>query len=337
MIEENVSLIPYSNYRIGGPARFFAAPTSYDSILAALEAWRKRRRSPGGIFILGGGTNLLINDRGFGGLVLKPDLRKLAAENARITAEAGVPMDELLEFCARKGLSGLEWAGGLPGTLGGAIRGNAGAFGGEIKDAIVKVTSSEISGRAPKVTIRNAGACRFGYRTSIFKEQNGTEVVLSAVLQLKRGDKKAIRAGIEEKIAYRNARHPMDHPNIGSIFKNVPLAQINADITQINADTIRVDPCLPAGRRAGNPRTSAFTAPVKLDPFPVVPAAYLIAQAGLKGVAFGGAEISPKHPNFIVNVLNARAADVKQLIRLVKVKVKEKYGVALEEEVMYVA
>ena len=121
----------------------------------------------------------------------------------------------------------------------------------------------------------------------------------------------------------------MEYPNIGSIFKNVPLSQINAEVTQINADTVRVHP-------RGNLRRSAFTAPVKNDPFPVVPAAYLIHAAGLKGVSSGGAMISPKHPNFIVNVLDAKAADVKKLIRLVTMKVRKQFGVKLEEEVMYV-
>jgi UDP-N-acetylmuramate dehydrogenase len=221
-------------------------------------------------------------------------------------------MEDALEFAMRKGLSGLEWAGGLPGTLGGAIRGNAGAFGGEIKDAVAEVTSLDIFGRTPKVLTRKAGDCRFDYRTSIFKEKSGTEVVLSAVLKLKQGDRKAIRGAVEEKVAYRSVRHPMEYPNIGSIFKNVDWCKV------------------PHKHR------NELSKIVKLDPFPVVPAAYLIAQAGLKGVAYGGAEISPKHPNFIVNVLEAKASEVKQLIKLVKMKVNEQFGVTLEEEVMYV-
>ena len=308
MFQENVHLHPYSSFRIGGAARHFARPKTVDGIIGALR--KKERGAP--LFILGGGTNLLIGDEGFPGLVIKPEIMTLRERGGIVTAGAGLMMNELLNFAVWKSLAGFEWAGGLPGTLGGAIRGNAGCFGGEIKDAIVEVTSLDISKKTPKVVRRTRRQCRFGYRTSVFKELGGKEIILAAKLCFNRGDRHAIRSSIEQKIQYRLSRHPMEYPNVGSIFKNVDCAQV------------------PRKHHA------AVRHIIKDDPHPVVPTAYLIAEAGLKGVSFGGAMVSPKHPNFIVNVLGACAADVHYLIRLVKTRVKERWGVKLEEEIQYV-
>ena len=132
------------------------------------------------------------------------------------------------------------------------------------------------------------------------------------VFQLQKGDPRALRAAIKEKINYRKERHPLEYPNIGSIFKNVAVSQIPKKL-------------LPD-----------LKAVIKQDPFPVVPTAFLIHKAGLRGVSYGGAMISPKHPNFIVNVLQATAEDVKALIELVKFTVKKTFDITLEEEIIYV-
>lgn len=334
MFQNGVDLKQYSNYKIGGPARQFYVAKNVDDVKKAVEKARKEK-SP--IFILGGGTNLLISDKGFDGLVLKPEIDKLEIETKEtkkldkeilVTVGTGVLMSDFLNFLISHSLSGLEWAGGLPGTVGGAIRGNAGAFGGETKDSIVEVVSLDISEpqaqtsrikrgltrttSGPKVTKRNNAECQFGYRNSIFKINDGKEIVLEATFVLKKGDKKAIRRAIEEKIKYRKEHQPLEYPNIGSIFKNVNLRLVPK---KLHGELAHV---------------------IKTDPFPVVPTAHLISECGLKGVSWGGAMISPKHPNFIVNVLDAKAEDVKTLIKLVKTAVKEKFGVRLEEEVIYV-
>jgi len=128
---ENVSLAGHSNYKIGGPARYFCEPNNTEEVIEVVK-WARSKRLP--IFILGGGTNILFSEKGFAGLVLKPNLRGLLRAGTTLQSGAGVSMAELLDFAAGNDLEGLEWAGGLPGTLGGAIRGNAGCFGGEIKD-----------------------------------------------------------------------------------------------------------------------------------------------------------------------------------------------------------
>lgn len=308
MFQENVSLKSFSNYKIGGNAEYFFEANGIDGLVSAVIKAGERKLP---VFILGGGTNLLIDDAGFSGLVLKPNLNKIKIDDIELRIGAGVLIEAVLDVTVNKKLKGLEWAGGLPGTLGGAIRGNAGAFGGEIKDSIKEVVSLDISGVIPKIRKRSRRECDFGYRSSIFKRGGNKEIILEASLVLSRGDKNIIQAGIEEKINYRKERHPIEYPNIGSIFKNVEVSAI------------------PKSLLRGIPSVA-----IKNDPFPVVPAAYFISKTGIKGISFGGAMISPKHPNFIVNVLDAKSSHVDSLIALAREEVKNKFDISLHEEVV---
>lgn len=317
MFKRNVLLREHSNYKIGGPAAYFAVPGTVGEIMRALDKWRKiskyfpsKKRQ---IFILGGGTNILFSDVGFAGLILKPNIAHLKKTGNRVIAGAGATMDRLLAFSVKNNLGGLEWSGGLPGTLGGAVRGNAGCFGGEMKDIVLSVTSVDYESGKPKIITRNNADCLFGYRDSIFKHKN--EIILEITIGLKRGGKKRLNQISEEKKAYRRERHPLEYPNIGSIFKNVPLKTI--------MKTMRITEDMARARFL-----------VKDDPFPVVPTARLISMCGLKGRRSGGAMISPKHANFIVNVNNAASRDVKILIALVKKEVYRKFCIELEEEIL---
>jgi UDP-N-acetylmuramate dehydrogenase len=317
-LKENIPLSKFSHYKIGGPARFFfEAKAAKDVQWAVKEA--KARKLP--VFVLAGGTNILIGDEGFDGLVLHPVMQELVIKGATITAGAGVPMAELLRAAAGRSLAGLEWAGGLPGTVGGAVRGNAGCFGGEIKDSVVSVKSFDT--KKMKVVTRTARACSFAYRDSIFKKKNGTEIILSVTLRLKKGNKAEIARVIKERINYRAEHHPLEYPNIGSIFKNVPVGVVHKRGSVKYKNALRDSALSFRGARFS----------VKTDPFPVISAAKLISESGLRGVSAGGAMISPKHPNFIVNVLGAGSPDVHSLITLAKAEVRRKFGVSLEEEV----
>lgn len=308
-ILEQVPLAEHSNYRIGGPARYFCEAANEEEIRGAVQFAREQELP---LFILGGGTNLLISDAGFRGLMLKVSLMQLQvdAKERVVTVGAGVSVADLLKFTIQHSLSGLEWAGGLPGTVGGAIRGNAGAFGGEIKDRIASVDSFDVE--TMETIHRDNAACKFGYRSSIFKEKNGREIILSGKIRLEAGDLQKIASGVQDKINYRMERHPMEYPNIGSTFKNVDLKLV--------------------------PKVwhKAVEKVIKVDPFPVVPTAYLISETGLRGTQHGAAMVSPKHPNFIVNLGGAKAEDVKFLIARVKEAVFEKYGIHLEEEIQLV-
>lgn len=306
-IQENVLLAQHCNYKIGGPARYFCDATTEEEIRSAI-LFAREKRVP--IFILGSGTNLLFADEGYNGLVLKPNLQKLEAIGGIVEVGAGALVSDLLNFTISHSLSGLEWSGGLPGTVGGAVRGNAGAFKGEIKDRIISVDSLEID-NLEKIS-RDNSACRFGYRSSIYKEKCGKEIILSAQIRLEKGDSDKIAAGIQEKINYRLQRHPMEYPNTGSTFKNVDLNLVPLKFR------------------------NAFAKVVKLDPLPVIPTAFLITEAGLKGTRSGGAMVSPKHANFIINADNAKSADVKALIAIVKQRVFDKFEIHLEEEIQIV-
>lgn len=301
-MQQNVPLKNYSNYGIGGAAAFFVELDSSKK-LEEID-FKKFKR----LFILGGGTNVLISDSKFDGLVIHNNIKGIELKGAEVKLGAGELIEDILNFCVKNSLSGLEWAGGLPGTIGGAVRGNAGAFKGEIKDNVYEVKSFNI--QTKKFSKRKNEECEFGYRTSFFK-QNPNEIITSVVLKLAKGDKGGIEKLTQEKIDYRNERHPMEYPNIGSTFKNIPLINLSEKLAK------------------------EFQLFVKNDPFPVVPTTKLLALAGLKGERIGNTQISEKHPNFIVNLGNAKAKDVLKLVNIAKKAVKDRWEIELEEEIQY--
>ena len=306
-IEENVDLKQFSSYKIGGSARYIIRARRETEIIKGIN-FSKQKNIP--FFVLGGGTNLLISDSGFPGIIIKVEISELEINKDVITVGAGAQMKDLLDFSVKHHLSGLEWAGGLPGTLGGAVRGNAGAFGGEIKDNLLSVRSVKFNQNDLEIVERTNTECLFGYRNSIFKNDAIKEIIISAKFKLKLGSSEDIKKAIDEKILYRQTKHPLESPNIGSIFKNIPFESLPDE-----------------WKKFYEPR-------VKKDPMPVVPTAILISDAGLNGKTIGGAQISEKHSNFIVNLGNAKAQDISDLIEIIKQKIKEKFGVVLEEEVI---
>lgn len=310
MFERDISLAQFSNFKIGGPAAYFFQARDVASVIAAVSEARKLNLP---IFVMGGATNLLISDEGFPGLVLKPVLQEIRREGNNVVVGAGATIKELLDFTITESLSGLEWAGGLPGSVGGAIFGNAGAFGGEIKDSLASVTSIDLHDEALALRVRTNPECEFAYRSSIFKTGRATgtnEVILEATFALTPGDQKEIERLIEEKRQYRRDRQPLEYPNIGSIFKNIPVERVTAEVLE------------------------QFKHKIKTDPFPVLPNAVLMDAAGLKKRSVGGAEVSEKHPNFIINTSGATAKDVRALIQAIREELKNRFGVEIEQEVI---
>jgi len=210
-IKQNVILAKHTTYKIGGPADYFIGVKNIDELKQALK-FADDNALPK--FILAGGSNILFSDEGYRGLIIKIDNSGLEIKDDKIMADAGVFMCDLVGQSVEKGLAGLEWAGGLPGTVGGAIRGNAGCFGNETKNAVVEVIAMTENGELK--TYPNAD-CEFGYRDSAFK-RNG-EIILSAVFKLKSGNREKLKAEIFDHIKYRKARHRM--PSCGSVFKNI--------------------------------------------------------------------------------------------------------------------
>ncbi len=305
MLKQNVSLKNYSNYKIGGNASYFLEIHSKKELLEGLSRWEEGKR----IFILGKGTNILISEKGFDGLVIHNNILGIEKRGDEVVVGAGVLVSDFLNFCIDNSLSGFEWAGGLPGTIGGAVRGNAGAFKGETKDSVKEVESINLTTLEEKK--RSNLDCEFEYRSSVFKKSVGNEIIISVTFSLKPGDKDLIKNLIQEKIDYRNLKHPMEYPSIGSTFKNIPIEKISEKLLE------------------------ELRQYIKDDPFPVIPVAKLLYLCDLKGKREGDAQISEKHPNFIVNLGNAKYEDVVFLINYAKQKVKEKFGINLEEEIMY--
>ena len=184
-------------------------------------------------------------------------VRKISDDENEIVVGAGTLISKLCDFCIDYSLSGFEWAGGLPGTVGGAVRGNAGAFGKETKDNVVSVTSLNL--KTLDIVKRSNQECSFSYRSSIFKTIATDEVIISAVLGFKNGNKEEIEKSVKEKVEFRKSRHPLENPNAGSVFKNVPFDSIQDQYK------------------------NELQQYVKNDPFPVVPSAKMIFLAGLKG------------------------------------------------------
>ena len=304
-IQKNIPLKVHTTFKIGGSAEYFLTASKKDDVVSAIQLAKKIKLP---IFVFGGGSNLLVADKGIRGLVIKiENSADIYVKDNDMIVHAGVPMKALVEVSIRNSLAGLEWAGGLPGTFGGAIRGNAGAFGGEMKDAIFSVEALD-----NRLVLRqlNHTQCQFAYRTSIFKKKNW--IILSATVRLKKGNKKQLQDIAKSHIAYRQEKHPLEYSNAGSVFKNIPVKGLAPKYQKEFADKI------------------------KQDPFLIVPAAWFIIGAGLAGKKIGGAQISKKHSNYIVNTGKATAKDVLLLIQTVKKKVKQKYGINLEMEVQYV-
>jgi len=300
-ILQNVTLRNLSNYKIGGSASFFAEIENPDDVRQINPDDFKK------VFVMGAGTNILISDDGFDGLVIHNKISGIKHEDIDLKIGSGVLFSDVLNYCIENSLSGLEWAGGLPGTVGGAVWGNAGAFGEETKDSVYEVESIDLYTKEKKV--RTNSECKFGYRTSLFKQNNDRELITEVFLKVKNGEKQDIIKKTQEKIEYRNIRHPMDYPSLGSTFKNVSWRDVPERFKE------------------------EFKQYIKDDPMPIMPTAKLIFLAGLMGKRIGGAMISDKHPNFIVNLGNAKSSEVLELIDLAKKTVKEKFEIDLQEEI----
>jgi len=215
-IQKNVYLKNYTTFKIGGPAKYFFEAKTKEDLIKGIEVAKKREMP---FFILGGGSNLLVSDRGYKGLIIKIQMTKSKYQNTKISAEVGLPLRQLLWQTLKNNLAGLEWAVGIPGTVGGAIRGNAGAFGGSVADVVKSVGVYDVKNRKLKI-LKNKD-CKFDYRESIFKKKPNL-IILSAELQLKKGDKKKIKEKMKEYLDYRKETQPLSFPSAGSIFKNPP-------------------------------------------------------------------------------------------------------------------
>jgi UDP-N-acetylmuramate dehydrogenase len=292
LIVESELLAKYTSWRIGGPARALANPTTPDELRAAI-AWAQERDLP--LCILGGGTNVLVRDGGFPGLVLRyraQDVRiSDGGSEARVWVAAGAPMAGTARRLAAQGWGGLQWAEGLPGTVGGAVFGNAGCYGGDIAAVLTRAWLL-LDGEVVEWPVERF---TYAYRASALRPSvpgmapTVEAIVVAAEFGLTRADPQELAEQMRRIAAERRSKTPVGS-SCGSVFKNPP------------------------GESAGR----------------------LIEAAGLKGTRIGGAEISPKHANYIVNCGGASSDDVLRLIELARARVLKEFGVELELEVQIV-
>lgn len=293
----------YTNFRLGGPADFFVDVRSEDELVQAVAA---AAESDVPVCVLGGGSNMLVSDAGYHGLVIKMAMRGIRIEGNTVVAEAGAISAAVARQTAAAGLKGLEWAISLPGTIGGAVRGNAGCFGGEIKDTLV---SARVYVDGQFVTLTNKDL-HFGYRDSKIKHEGGT--VIWATFALQPGNTEELQQLMKTYLEKRKASQPLHAGSAGCVFKNVEV------------DDGELQPLL-----------AKLDIPVEMQKNHRISAGWIVDQLDLKGTQIGGAKISDEHGNFIVNVGGATASDVAALISLVKIRARNELGLSLHEEVQY--
>ncbi len=301
---ENELLSKHTNFRIGGPAKWFVEVRTMEELQQVIDL-AKTNRIP--FVVFGGGSNTLASDAGFDGIVIKIAMRTYEIHGTRVVAQAGVLSSALARATANAGLKGLTWAISLPGTVGGGVRGNAGCFGGEMKDRLVSV---EVL-RGGKVEKVDKVDLKLGYRESVLKHTD--DIVLSATFELEEGDARELKAELDDKLMKRKSSQPLDAGSAGCLFKNYQI-QDETELQRLS-QKLDIPPEMLSARRLS--------------------AGWLIDQLDLKGTKIGQAMISQMHGNFVVNLGNATADEVVQLVALVKTRTRNELGIQLEEEVAY--
>ncbi|MCQ4697904.1 UDP-N-acetylmuramate dehydrogenase [Paeniclostridium sordellii] len=269
------------SFKVGGPADFLLKPKTEDEIKKLIE-FLKNKNIP--YIVIGNGSNLLVKDGGIRGVVIKiaDNFNKFEIEDTKVVAQSGALLSFMGKAILNKSLTGFEFAAGIPGTLGGAIAMNAGAYGGEMKDIVKSVRLMDSKGNIIELSNKEM---EFEYRRSLISKSD--YIVLSAIMELKEGNFDEIKGYMKELTKSRVTKQPLNLPSAGSTFKR------------------------PEGHFA----------------------AKLIEDSGLKGLTLGGARVSDKHSGFVVNIGDAKAKDIIELINVVKSTVYSKFGVMLEEEV----
>lgn len=285
--EENICLqepmAAHTTFRVGGPADCFLQLENTEQLIR-VQRYLNQVGVP--FFLLGNGSNLLVSDDGYRGVILQIGQRmsKIEVNDCMITAQAGASLAQVARAAMEHGLTGLEFASGIPGTVGGGVVMNAGAYDGEMSQVVVQVNVVNSEGEVMEL---DNSTMEFGYRTSTIKSNPFT--VTEVTFRLEKGDREQIKARMDELASRRREKQPLEYPSAGSTFKR------------------------PKGYFAGK----------------------LIMDAGLRGYQSGGARVSDKHCGFVINTGGATAWDIYDVIREVQERVKEKFNVDLETEVLF--
>ncbi|MBI4067242.1 UDP-N-acetylmuramate dehydrogenase [Candidatus Gottesmanbacteria bacterium] len=310
-ILDNVSLAPLSTFYIGGLAKEYIKVESPEK-LVEIVGWVRENNKPFKVFA--GGSNVVFPDEGVESLVIQVLGGSIKVEGERMVVDAGVLLSDVVSKSISLGFSGLESLSGIPGTVGGAIVGNAGAYGHAIREVVDKVEIVEAEkkevekGReGSRSRWMSDSECKFSYRESVFKHK--PYLILRAVLKFEQGNREELERISKEIIKKREVKY---HPGIrcpGSFFKNIIAADLSREQLK-NIDKSKIV-------------------------YGKVPAGYLLEEVGTKGMRVGGIEIASYHGNLFVNKGEGRASDVKTLAKILKEKVRNRFGIALEEEIRY--
>ncbi len=301
-IQENISLKEYTTFDIGGSARYFVEVKNPEDISKALTFAQEKELK---YFILAGGSNVLFSDDGFDGLVIKIDIDDINIDGETVTCGSGVVLLDFLNILAESSLSGGESLAGIPGTVGGGVRGNAGAFGLEMKDIVTQIHVLNVE-TGENETFDNT-QCDFEYRNSIFKK-NVQYIIIRIVFQFVSGDKKQIQNVMQEIIAKRNTKQMQDIKSAGSFF-------VNPTVDEKVQKMFEQD----TGKKSHDGR---------------VPAGWLLDGCGIFQKRIGDIQAGVEHANYFINMGEGTAEQVIQLSAVAKTRVRDEFDVHLREEVV---
>ena len=299
---KNVPLSSYTRFGIGGPAALLIDTSSEAAFVEALKVMAGRGDAR---VVIGGGTNLVVADAGFDGVVLRYTGSLIQREGRMIEAQAGAVLQAVVDFSVREGLKGLETMTGIPGYLGGAVYGNAGAYGRSIHEMAERVRFAADG----EIREFSNAECEFRYRDSIFK-QHKNWIILSATLRLADGKISELAAKAEEIRTMRDAKYPPSMKCAGSVFKNLLVAELPGQVQAL--------------------------IPTKVIREGKVPSAWFLEQADVKGLRKGDIQVATYHANLIYNDGHGTAADLVWVIEELKSRVREQFRFEIEEEVQYV-
>lgn len=295
-------LAAYTRFGIGGLADIYVETGSPESFVAALKIARSSHLP---MVVIGGGTNLIVSDSGFRGVVLRLANQRIDADGTVVHAEGGAVLQDLVNYTVERGLKGLETMTGIPGSVGAAIYGNAGAYGHSIAERIDSVQFFD----GESVRAFDRAACEFHYRDSIFKRHKEW-IVFSAVLAMDAGDRAELKAAADRILQVRNAKYPPTMKCAGSIFKNFLLAELPPQVAGEIPPNVVIE-----GK---------------------VPSAWFLEQVGAKGMKAGDIHVADYHANLIYNAGQGTASELTSVIDELKRRVGDRWGIPLEEEVQYI-
>ncbi len=286
-LKENEILAPYTTFRIGGPADYFYIAKTPEKLMEVIMLAAELKLN---YFLLAGGSNILINDQGFRGLIIRNGCERIEVSEEKIVSQSGAVLQAVVDTAYENSLTGFEFATGIKGSLGGAVYGNAGAFGHAVGEIL---TGAVLFTRKEELKVVDREYFDFVYRGSKLKQSR--EVVLSASFQVQRGNKREIKQKMDEIMDLRNTKHPHEEGSAGSFFKNIKSE----------------------------------------DGSKVTPAGILLEQVGAKELKIGDAAVFYKHANIVVNLGKAQASQVLTIVRTMREKVKQRFNIQLEPEVLY--